>query len=226
MSLNINNVIASGRLARDSETRATNNGSHVVSFAMAVTFSLRRTESGEWQEESAWLNVNAWYSEKAQPKQYFKGDEVICIGRLQENKFTNKDGKEVSQIRLVADSVKLVTPSKNRPQDVQQPPQQGYYGQAPQPQPYGQPPQGYYQAPQGYPPPQYQPPQGVYNYGQPQGYPPSQGYGQVAPTPQPSPVADYARQQQAAQAPKADAADVPNAQNIPKDIQAEGDTPF
>lgn len=222
MSLNINQVTVSGRLARDSETRATNNGSHVVSFSMAVTFSLRRTESGEWQEESAWLNVNAWYSEKAQPKQYFKGDEVLCIGRLQENKFTNKDGKEISQLRLVADSVKLVTPSKNRPQEGQQP-QQGYYGQAPQ---YQQPPQGYYQQPpQGYPPPQYAPPQGGYAYGQPQGYPPPQ-YNPPQPQAQPSPVADYARQQQAAQAPKVEAADVPNSQNIPKDIQEQQDTPF
>lgn len=225
MSLNINQVTVSGRLARDSETRATNNGSHVVSFAMAVTFSLRRTESGEWQEESAWLNVNAWYSEKAQPKQYFKGDEVLCIGRLQENKFTNKDGKEISQIRLVADSVKLVTPSKNRPQEVQQPPQQGYYGQAPQPQPYGQPPQGYGYPQQPYAPQPY-PPQQAYPYGQaPQGYPPPQ-YNPTQPQAQPSPVADYARAQQAAQAPKVEASDVPNAQNIPKDIQEQQDTPF
>ena len=225
MSLNINQVTVSGRLARDSETRATNNGSHVVSFAMAVTFSLRRTESGEWQEESAWLNVNAWYSEKAQPKQYFKGDEVLCIGRLQENKFTNKDGKEISQIRLVADSVKLVTPSKNRPQEGQQPPQQGYYGQAPQPQPYGQPPQGYGYPQQPYAPQPY-PPQQAYPYGQaPQGYPPPQ-YNPPQPQAQPSPVADYARQQQAAQAPKVEASDVPNAQNIQKDIQEQQDTPF
>lgn len=224
MSLNINNVIVSGRLARDSEVRATNNGSHVVSFAIAVTFSIRKNQNGEWEEESAWINVNAWYGEKAQPKQYYKGDEVICIGRLQENRY-QKDGKDVSQIRLVADSVKLVTPSKNRPQENQQP-QQGYYGQAPQ---YQQPPQGYYQQPpQGYPPPQYQPPQGGYAYGQPQGfYNPPQQPPLPQQAPQPSPVYEYAKQQQAQSQPtKADATDVPHEQNIPKDIQEQQDTPF
>ena len=224
MSLNINQVTVNGRLARDSETRATQSGSRVVSMSIFVTESVRKDDKGEWHENGLWLNVNQWFSDKGNPKQFFKGDEVICIGRLQEHRY-EKDGKETVLIRMVADSVKLVTPSKNRPQEVQQPPQQGYYGQAPQPQPYGQPPQGYYQAPQGYPPPQHQPPQGGYNYGQPQGYPTPQ-YQPPQPQAQPSPVADYARQQQAAQAPKVEASDIPNAQNIPKDIQQESDTPF
>ena len=224
MGLNINQVTVSGRLARDSETRATQSGSRVVSMSIFVTESVRKDDKGEWHENGLWLNVNQWFSDKGNPKQFFKGDEVICIGRLQEHRY-EKDGKETVLIRMVADSVKLVTPSKNRPQEVQQPPQQGYYGQAPQPQPYGQPPQGYYQAPQGYPPPQHQPPQGGYNYGQPQGYPTPQ-YQPPQPQAQPSPVADYARQQQAAQAPKVEASDIPNAQNIPKDIQQESDTPF
>ena len=224
MSLNINQVTVSGRLARDSETRATQSGSRVVSMSIFVTESVRKDEKGEWHENGLWLNVNQWFSDKGNPKQFFKGDEVIAIGRLQEHRY-EKDGKETVLIRMVADSVKLVTPSKNRPQEVQQPPQQGYYGQAPQPQPYGQPPQGYGYPQQPYAPQPY-PPQQAYPYGQaPQGYPHPQ-YNPPQPQAQPSPVADYARQQQAAQAPKVEAADVPNSQNIPKDIQAEGDTPF
>lgn len=224
MSLNINNVIVSGRLARDSEVRATQSGSRVVSMSIFVTESVRKDDKGEWHENGLWLNINQWFSDKGNPKQFFKGDEVICIGRLQEHRY-EKDGKETVLIRMVADSVKLATPSKNRPQENQQP-QQGYYGQAPQ---YQQPTQGYYQQPpQGYPPPQYQPPQGGYAYGQPQGfYNPPQQPPLPQQAPQPSPVYEYAKQQQAQQVhPKADSTDVPQEQNIPKDIQEQQDTPF
>lgn len=208
MGLNLNQVIVSGRLARDSECRALQSGSRVVTFSICVNFSLRRNDNGEWEEEVCWINVNRWYTEKMQPIQLFKGDEVVVCGRLQEHRYTPKDSqKEVSEIRLVADTVRVATYSKNRPQNEGQPQPQGAinygqpqngYGNASQ---YGQQPQGYGQQPQ-----------------QQYATPAQRAATQYLPTQQYSPVEAYARQQQEQQ----------QAQGNPPPQQNadEGDLPF
>lgn len=205
-------IIIAGFLGQDPETRATKSGKNVCNLHVGVD-----NVKGE-NKETLWVRVSAWGKLGDSCQRYLhKGSFVVVSGEPDVESYTSKQGEAKATLTIFAENIDFGPKTG----DSQQPPQQGYYGQAPQPQPYGQPPQGYYQAPQGYPPPQYQPPQGGYNYGQPQGY-----YNPPQPQAQPSPVADYARQQQAAQAPKVEASDVPNAQNIPKDIQQEGDTPF
>lgn len=212
-------IIIAGFLGQDPETRATKDGKTVCNLNVGVD-----NGKGE-QKQTLWVRVSAWGKLGDCCARFLhKGSFVVVSGDPDVESYTSKQGEAKATLTIFAENIDFGPKTGDSQQ-----PQQGYYGQAPQ---YQQPPQGYYQQPpQGYPPPQYAPPQGGYAYGQPQGYPPPQGYGQVAPPQpqaQPSPVADYARQQQAAQAqaPKVDAADIPNAQNIPKDIQAEGDTPF
>lgn len=206
-------IIIAGYLGQDPETRATKNGKNVCNLSVGVD-----NMKGE-NKETLWVRVSAWGKLGDSCQRFLhKGSFVVVSGDPDVESYTSKKGEAMAALTIFAENIDFGPKTG----DGQQPQQQGYYGQAPQPQPYGQPPQGYgYPPPQGYPPQQYQPPQGGYNYGQPQGY-----YNPPQPKAQPSPVADYARQQQAAQAPKVEASDVPNAQNIPKDIQQEGDTPF
>lgn len=187
MALNLNQVVVSGRLARDSECRALQSGSRVVTFTIFVQFSLRRTDDGKWIEEGLWIDVNKWYAnENTVPIELYQGDEVLVTGRLQGHKFKPKDSeKEIQQTRIVADIVRLATPSKNRPQNEGQPQPQGAinygqpqngFGNAPQ---YGQSPQGYAQQPQ-----------------QQYTSPAQRAATQYLPPQQYSPVEAYARQQQ------------------------------
>lgn len=213
-------IIIAGFLGQDPETRATKSGQNVCNLNVGVD-----NRKGD-NKETLWVRVSAWGKLGDSCQRYLhKGSFVVVSGEPDVESYTSKQGEAKATLTIFADNIDFGPKTG----DSQQPPQQGYYGQAPQPQPYGQPPQGYGYPQQPYAPQPY-PPQQAYPYGQaPQGYgyvaSPQQG---VAQTPQPSPVADYARQQQAqqAQAPKVDATDVPNAQNIPKDIQEQQDTPF
>lgn len=209
-------IIIAGFLGQDPDTRATKSGKNVTNMSVGVD-----NMKGE-NKETLWVRVSAWGKLGDSCQRYLhKGSFVVVSGEPDVESYTSKQGEAKATLTIFAENIDFGPKTG----DSQQPPQQGYYGQAPQPQPYGQPPQGYGYPQQPYAPHPY-PPQQAYPYGQaPQGYPPPQ-YNPPQPQAQPSPVADYARQQQAAQSPKVEASDIPNAQNIPKDIQQEGDTPF
>ena len=209
-------IIIAGFLGQDPETRATKSGQNVCNLNVGVD-----NRKGD-NKETLWVRVSAWGKLGDSCQRYLhKGSFVVVSGDPDVESYTSKQGEPQAKLTIFAENIDFGPKTG----DSQQPPQQGYYGQAPQPQPYGQPPQGYGYPQQPYAPQPY-PPQQAYPYGQaPQGYPPPQ-YNPPQPQAQPSPVADYARQQQAAQAPKVEASDIPNSQNIPKDIQQEGDTPF
>ena len=182
MGLNLNNIVVSGRLSCDSETRSTQGGRLVTSFSIFVTYRLSKDQqSGEWQEDGLWMDVEKWEPQNGQPRGYARGQEVAVTGRLKEHRWQGKDGQERRKIVLVADTVREVT--KPNVQNGGQ--QNGGYGSrqsSPAPQSNG--------------------------YGQPPPYNPPPVNGTYSPVAQ---YAKQQKQQQAApQPPKADDSDVPD----------------
>ena len=129
MGLNLNNIVVSGRLANDSETRSTREGRLVTSFGIFVIYRLSRDQNGGWQEDGFWLNVEKWEPQNAQPRQYMKGDEVVVVGKLREHVWQANDGRDMRSMRLVAQDVRPVPKAEKKQQAA---PQNGGYG-------YGQP---------------------------------------------------------------------------------------
>jgi single-strand DNA-binding protein len=106
----INRVVITGRLTRDPELRTTTTGKQVVSFSVACD---RRVKSEEGKDAD-FFRVTAWNQTAEFIANYaHKGRMVGVDGRLQQRKYTNKDGIEVEAIEIVADNVTLL----DRPRD-------------------------------------------------------------------------------------------------------------
>ena len=167
--MSINKCFISGNLTRDPEMRATQSGTQILSFGVAVNDRRRNPQSGEWEDVPNFIDCVV-FGNRANALQRFltKGMKVAIEGKLRWSHW-EKDGQKRSKIEVIVDEVEFLAGqqkaesspqtngSTNYPSNGQTPPYSGSQ------QPAGYPPQGYqqpYQPQQGYAqPPQYaQPP--------------------------------------------------------------------
>lgn len=100
----MNKVILMGRLARDPETRYTQNtNTAVATFSLAV--NRRFAKQGE-ERQADFLQVVAWKQTAEFVSKYFKkGQQVGVIGRLETRWYDDKDGKRVYVTEVIAEEV-------------------------------------------------------------------------------------------------------------------------
>lgn len=97
------NITIEGRLGADPELRFTKSGKAVASLNL-VSSKPTKTDAGEWEDtEVTWYSVDAWegLGENA-AESLRKGHAVIVTGRLFSEKFTTKDGRELTALRVRA----------------------------------------------------------------------------------------------------------------------------
>ena len=112
----VNKTIVQGRLTRDPELRATQNGVPVVAFTLAWS------EKYKDRERKLFLPVVAWDHQAAFVSNYFsKGQECICEGKLTTRQWQDRDGSNRETIELVADNIHFCGPRQNQPAQYQQP---------------------------------------------------------------------------------------------------------
>lgn len=100
--MSLNRVVLIGRLTRDPELRNTTTGKSVVSFSIAVD---RRFKS-EGQQDADFFRISAWGQTAEFVANYVtKGRLVAVDGRLQQRKYTDRDGNERETVEVVADHV-------------------------------------------------------------------------------------------------------------------------
>ncbi len=106
---NINQVMLSGRLVADPETKFTQSGTQLATFRIAVD-TPRKTKEGEWENETLFIKVKtfAYLAEKIQ-SQVKKGTPVIVEGRLRSYKYTPPDGAEGIYYEIVGRRVSPMT---------------------------------------------------------------------------------------------------------------------
>ena len=108
----INRVVLTGRLTHDPEMRTTTTGKQVVSFSIAVQKRIKPTDPNE--KDADFFRCTAWNQTAEFVTNYAsKGRMVGVDGRLQQRRYTNKDGIEVETIEVVCDNVVLL----DRPRD-------------------------------------------------------------------------------------------------------------
>ena len=91
----INKVILLGRATRDTELRATGNGTPVSNIRLA-TNRVTRTKDGELKDSTQYHTVICWERLAEQTgKHVTKGRLVYVEGRLESRSFTDKEGKEL-----------------------------------------------------------------------------------------------------------------------------------
>ncbi|MCS6997939.1 MAG: single-stranded DNA-binding protein [Aquificaceae bacterium] len=107
----LNRVIIIGRLIRDPVIKYLPSRTQVAEFVLAYN---RRYLSGDtWKEESHFFDVKA-YGKLAEGigSRISKGYMVLVEGRLTQDKWTDKEGNTQSRVRIVADSVRIISKPK------------------------------------------------------------------------------------------------------------------
>ena len=104
----INQVMLIGNLGATPEQRKASNGSAVSNFSLA-TSSRWKDADGQMQEETEWHRVVAFGRLAEICGQYLtKGSKVYIEGRLQTNKWTDKDGNTRYTTQVVAKEMKML----------------------------------------------------------------------------------------------------------------------
>mgnify|MGYP003131359839 FL=1 len=102
----LNEVIVSGRLTRDSELRYTPNGTAVTDVIVASNRIW--SKESDRQEETTFVDVTIWGKQAESLQEYLvKGRHVMVVGRLKLNKWEAEDGSKRSKLTMVAEKINL-----------------------------------------------------------------------------------------------------------------------
>ena len=110
--ININHVTLVGRLVKDVELRKTNSNTSVCSFTVACDRRFKSQQPGA--QDADFISCIAWrQSADFLAKYGSKGAIVSVEGRIQTRNYDNAQGQKVYVTEVVADSVQLISGSKN-----------------------------------------------------------------------------------------------------------------
>lgn len=138
--MSINNVSITGNLTRPPELRATQSGTPVLSFGIAVN-DRRKNASGQWEDVPNFFECVTFGNRATALSDILaKGMKVAISGKLHYSSW-EKDGQKHSKVDIIANEIELM---QNR-----KPQQQGYQPQQQaQPAPQWNARQAYAEAPQ------------------------------------------------------------------------------
>src|SRR5437868_14935519 len=106
----MNKITLIGNLGRDPEMNYTPNGVAVTKFSLAVN-RVTRSSTGEKEKETDWFNIVAWRQLAEICNNYLhKGDKGYIDGRLQQRKYTDKNGVERTAIDVIARDMEMLSP--------------------------------------------------------------------------------------------------------------------
>ncbi len=113
----INRVIIIGRLTKDPELRILPSGNKTIDMSLAYNRSYK--VNNEWREEAHYFDVKAYGALADRlSTQVSKGYMILVEGRLAQDRWASQDGKNMSKVSIVAESVRIVS----KPQTAQNKP--------------------------------------------------------------------------------------------------------
>ena len=123
-----NVVIIAGRLTRAPVLQTAGNVP-VCEFGIANGRKWRDKTTGETKEETVFVQIKCWRITAEIAGRLTKGEAVLVHGRMSEDKWVDREGKERSKTRIVADRIEqLQWPDDDArqpyasPQPVEEPP--------------------------------------------------------------------------------------------------------
>lgn len=106
----MNKVILIGRITKDPELKATQSGTHVVSFSLAVDGF--KDQNGD--KHTDFISCVAWKTTADYLSQYVrKGYKLAVAGRLQTRSYDTGKGENRTVTEVVLESVENLTPKEN-----------------------------------------------------------------------------------------------------------------
>ena len=120
--MSVNNVAVTGNLTRAPELRATQGGTPVLSFGIAVN-DRRKNAAGQWEDVPNFFECVTFGNRATALSDILtKGMKVAIAGKLHYSSW-EKDGQKHSKVDIIANDVELMQNRKPQQQDYQ-PPQQ------------------------------------------------------------------------------------------------------
>lgn len=109
----LNKVTLIGRLGSDPEVRYMPAGGAVTNVSLATSRRWKDRNTGERREETEWHRI-IFFNRLAEVVGEFlkKGSQVYVEGRIQTNKWQDKDGKDRYTTEIIADQMQMLG-SKN-----------------------------------------------------------------------------------------------------------------
>ena len=105
----MNKVVLMGRLCRDPEIKYSGENA-VARFSVAVDRRFKR----EGDPDADFFNCTAFGKTAQFVEKYLnKGTKIVLCGRIENNNYTNKDGQQVRDTRIVADEIEFAESKKN-----------------------------------------------------------------------------------------------------------------
>ena len=105
----INRVNLSGNLTRDAELTATQSGTQVARFGLAVNERVKNQRTGEWESRPNFIDCVMFGLRAEKLAQYLcKGTKVAVEGRLRYSSW-ERDGERRSKIEVIVDEVEFMS---------------------------------------------------------------------------------------------------------------------
>lgn len=100
-----------GNITKDIELKETSTGIKYTRFSIAVN---RPTKNENGEYDTDFFNVVAWRKTAEHISNYFgKGRKIAIVGRLQQSKYTDKDGVERTSVEIVANETYFIDKKKD-----------------------------------------------------------------------------------------------------------------
>ena len=107
--MSINRVCVTGNLTRDPELRATQSGSQVLSFGVAVNDRRRNAQTGEWEDYPNFVDCTMFGTRAEKIANYLaKGSKVAIEGKLRYSSW-ERDGERRSKLEVIVDEIEFMS---------------------------------------------------------------------------------------------------------------------
>ena len=109
MARGVNKVILVGNLGADPETRYTASGAAITGIRIATSESWKDKQTGEQQERTEWHSITFFGRLAEIAGEYLrKGSQVYVEGRLQTDKWQDKDGNDRYTTKVIANEMQML----------------------------------------------------------------------------------------------------------------------
>ena len=112
----LNSISLEGNLVRDPELKHSKAGMPIAKFSIAVNEG-RKQPDGSWENIGHFFDVVAFKDVAEQVAKLSKGQRLVLVGKIQQEKWETQDGQSRSKVSIIANNIGVV----NREQQQYQP---------------------------------------------------------------------------------------------------------
>lgn len=136
MSRGINKWIGIGNLGNDPKASATQSGTQISNFSVAINESWQDKQTGQKQQRTEWVNCVAFNKLAEICNQYLKkGSQVYLEGKIQTRKYQGQDGQDRYTTEINVNEMQMLGGRGDAGDGVATAQNRGGYGNASAPQP-------------------------------------------------------------------------------------------